>query len=224
MTTIQDAAVFEDLGLSRGLQGANRSTELGQEDFLTLMTTQLRNQDPFKPMENGDFLGQLAQFGAVTGIKDLQTAFKDLSNSLYSSQTLQAASMVGREVLVPGEYAQITGEGGMSGAVDLPVPVSSLNVGIYDLSGQLIRNIELGPQSAGMPAFSWDGLNAQGEAVVPGRYEIRAEALNGNTNEIFDVLVTDRVESVSLPSAGGAFTLELAGVGEKSFSDIRQIR
>ena len=60
MTTIQDAAVFEDLGLSRGLQGANRSTELGQEDFLTLMTTQLRNQDPFKPMENGEFLGQLA--------------------------------------------------------------------------------------------------------------------------------------------------------------------
>ena len=224
MTTIQDAAVFEDLGLSRGLQGANRSTELGQEDFLTLMTTQLQNQDPFKPMENGEFLGQLAQFGAVSGIKDLQTAFADLSSSLYSSQTLQAANMVGREVLVPGEYAQITGEGGMSGAVDLPVSVSSLNVGIYDLSGQLIRNIDLGVQSAGMPAFSWDGLNAQGEAVSPGRYEIRAEAVNGGTNEIFNVLVADRVESVSLPPAGGAFTLELAGIGEKNFSDIRQIR
>jgi len=224
MNTIQDTAVYEELGLSQGLQANNRDTELGQEDFLTLMTTQLRNQDPFKPMENGDFMGQLAQFGAVSGIRDLQVAFQDLASSLYASQTLQAAGMVGHEVLVPGRHAELQPTGGISGAVDLPVSVANLSVGIYDPGGQLIRKIEMGVQPAGMPVFNWDGLTTDGEAVPPGRYEIRAEAVNGGTNEVFDVLIADTVQSVSLPPAGGSFTLELASAGETDFSDIRQIR
>ena len=73
--------------------------ELGQEDFLTLMISQFRNQDPFEPMDNGDFLGQLAQFGTVSGIENLNSAFAGLAGSIQSEQALQAANLVGRDVL-----------------------------------------------------------------------------------------------------------------------------
>jgi flagellar basal-body rod modification protein FlgD len=224
MTSIPEAAILEELGLSRTAQAGARKTELGQEDFLKLMTTQLRNQDPFKPMENGEFMGQLAQFGTVSGIEEVRTELKNLSGSLVSNQSLQAAAMLGHQVLIPGSQAVLQSGGTVSGAVELPNAVSGLNIKIYDLSGQLIRNVGLGNQSSGMVTFNWDGLATDGTAVPPGRYEIRAEAISGGINEAYDVLLADTVQSVALPAAGKPLTLELASLGNVSFSDIRQIR
>jgi flagellar basal-body rod modification protein FlgD len=224
MISIQDAAIFEELGLSRAAQSGARKTELGQEDFLKLMTTQLRNQDPFKPMENGEFMGQLAQFGTVSGIEEVRTELQNLAGSLVSNQSLQAAAMLGHEVLIPGNQAVLAADGGVSGAVELPNAVTNLNIGIYDLSGQLIRNVSLGNQSPGMVTFNWDGLATDGSAVPPGRYEIRAEAISGGLNEAYDVMLADTVQSVSLPAAGKPLTVELALLGNVGFSDIRQIR
>ena len=223
MTSIQDTALLEELGLSRSLQDNSRTTELGQEDFLKLMTTQLRNQDPFEPMENGAFMGQLAQFGTVSGIEDLRTELQNLAGSLVSNQAMQAAAMLGRAVLVPTSQGVLTADGTISGAVELPNAVSSMNVSIYDQSGQLIRDIALGSQSPGMVTFSWDGLATDGSAVPPGTYEIRAEAISGGINEAFEVLLADQVQSVSLPSGGRPLTLELAGLGTVDFSLIKQI-
>ena len=224
MSTIQDAALFEDLGLSRSLQDSSKRNELGQEDFLKLMTTQLRNQDPTKPADNAEFMSQLAQFGTVTGIEDLKTEIQNLAGSLVSNQTFQAAGMLGREVLIPATQGVLEPDGVIAGAVELSNPVSSMNIGVYDPGGQLVRNVSLGSQSPGMVAFNWDGLATDGTAVPPGRYTIRAEAISGGINEAYDVLIADKVQSVSLPAAGKALTMELAGLGEVNFSDIRQIR
>jgi flagellar basal-body rod modification protein FlgD len=112
----------------------------------------------------------------------------------------------------------------IAGAVELPSAVSSLNIGIFDQAGQHIRNVSLGSQSPGMVTFDWDGLATDGTAVPPGHYEVRAEAIRGGVNEAYDVLIADKVQSVSLPAAGKALTMELAGLGEVNFSEIRQIR
>ena len=224
MNSIQDTALYEELGLSRLAQPGARKAELGQEDFLKLMTTQLRNQDPFKPMEHGEFMGQLAQFGTVSGIEDVRTELRNLSGSLVSNQSLQAAAMLGHEVMVPGASGVLESGGVIGGAVELPNAVTNLTIGIYDLSGQLIRNVSLGNQSPGMVTFNWDGLAQDGSAVPPGRYEIRAEAISGGINEAYDVMLADTVRSVSLPAAGKPLTIELARLGNVSFSDIRQIR
>jgi flagellar basal-body rod modification protein FlgD len=224
MNTIQDATLYEDLGLSRSLQDTSKRNELGQEDFLTLMTTQLRNQDPTKPADNAEFMSQLAQFGTVTGIEDLKTELQNLAGSLVSNQAFQAAGMLGREVLIPATQGVLEQGGVIAGAVELPSAVSSLNIGIYDQAGQRIRNVSLGSQSPGMVAFDWDGLATDGTAVPPGHYEVRAEAIRGGVNEAYDVLIADKVQSVSLPAAGKALTMELAGLGEVNFSEIRQIR
>ena len=223
MISIQDTAVLEELGLSRQAQSGARKTELGQDDFLKLMTTQLKNQDPMKPMENGEFMGQLAQFGTVNGIEDIRTELQNLSGSLVSNQSLQAATMLGRQVLIPGSYGVLEAGGAIDGAVELPNAVANLTIGIYDLSGQLIRNVSLGNQSPGMVAFNWDGLATDGSTVPPGRYEIRAEAISSGINEAYEVMLADKVQSVSLPAAGKPLTLELAHLGNVSFSDIRQI-
>ena len=87
---------------------AEKKKELGQEAFLNLMITQLKNQDPFKPLDSGEFLGQLAQFGTVSGLQDLQTKFDSLSSALVSNQALQAASLVGHTALVPSSRWRTT--------------------------------------------------------------------------------------------------------------------
>jgi len=223
MQTI-DTGLFQDLGLSRSLQTGKQGGDLGQKDFLKLMTTQLRNQDPFEPMDNGEFLGQLASFGTVSGINDLKAEIQKLTGTLTSDQSLQAASMIGREVLVPGKYAELATGGAIKVAVELPNSVSNLKIGIYDLSGQLIREVSLGSQSPGTVAFNWDGLATDGVAVPSGRYEIRAEAISAGVNEAYEVLIADNVRSVTLPRAGEELKLDLEGLGEVSFSQVRQIR
>jgi len=224
MNSVQDAALYEDLGLSRNLQDKSKSNELGQEDFLMLMTTQLKNQDPLKPADNAEFMSQLAQFGTVEGIDSLKAEVQKLADSLVSNQTFQAAGMLGHEVLIPASQALLEQDGVVAGAVELPDAVASLDIGIYDMAGQLLRNVSLGSQSPGMVAFDWDGLATDGKAVPPGRYEIRAQGNNGGVSEAYEVLVVDKVQSVSLPAEGKAMSIELAGLGEVNFSDIRQIR
>jgi len=224
MNSIQDTAVLQELGLSRDLETSTDRNELGQEDFMTLMTAQMKNQDPLKPMENGEFLGQLAQFGTVSGLEEIKAEIQSLAGSLTSDQSLQAASMLGREVLVPSTTGVLAEDGVIKGAVELPNSVANVKVGIYDQAGQLVRSMDLGVQPAGLADFSWDGLATDGEAALPGSYQIRAEAINGGANEEYGVLVASQVESVTLPGGAGGLALELAGLGQVEFSAIRQIR
>jgi flagellar basal-body rod modification protein FlgD len=223
MNSIENTRVFEELGVAQAPKGSSTKT-LGQEDFLKLMTAQLQNQDPFKPMENGEFIAQMAQFSTVTGITELRDSFSELAGSLYSNQAFQAASMVGREVLVPNGRGELSHEGTLKGAVELPHAVSNLNIGIYDLSGRVVRTIDLGRQPEGMAEFSWDGLTAEGEWAPAGSYVIRAEGVDGGVNTAHDVLIAAQVNSVTLPKSGGALTLDVAGLGLVDFSEVRQIR
>ena len=223
MNSIQNTQVFDDLGVTQTPPGSKPKT-LGQEDFLTLMTAQLQNQDPFKPMENGEFIAQMAQFSTVTGITELRDSFKELAGSLYSNQAFQAASLVGREVLVPDGRGELEQEGTLKGAVELTNPASNLTISIYDLSGRLVRRLDLGRQSEGMAEFSWDGLTAEGEPAPAGSYAIRAEAVEGGANIAHDVLIAAGVNSVTLPRSGGELLLDVEGLGLVEFSQVRQIR
>ncbi|HEX5050079.1 MAG TPA: flagellar hook capping FlgD N-terminal domain-containing protein, partial [Gammaproteobacteria bacterium] len=109
---------------------AEKKQELGQDAFLQLMVTQLKNQDPFKPLDSGEFLGQLAQFGTVQGLSGLQTSFDGLASSLVSNQALQAASLVGRTALVETDHGAIAAGGSLDGAVDVPAATGGVAVEI----------------------------------------------------------------------------------------------
>lgn len=212
-----DLRTVQDLTAKTG-----KSKELGQQEFLKLMTAQLQNQDPTKPMESGDFLTQISQFSAVEGIGDLNEKFADLSNSLVSNQALQAANLVGREVLAPTGLAALAEGGGISGSVDLPAASSDVAVNVYDQAGQLIRRMELGSQAAGPVSFQWDGIRDDGQFAPAGTYFVSAEAGYNGTTEAVETLLASEVRSVTLSNSGGLL-LDLNGIGSLDFSEVRQI-
>ena len=199
------------------------SDGLGQDAFLELMLTQIKHQDPLSPMESGDFLSQIAQFGTVNGITELNKSFATLSSSLQSSQALQASTMVGNTVLVPGNKSELVSGGQISGAIDLNISSTNLVVSIFDAAGQVVRQINLGSQVAGMTKFTWDGLDNSGDPLPEGTYTIEAAALISGEAVAQAVLVQAKVDSVSLSKTGGEPLLNLSGLGTVSISEVREI-
>ncbi|MEE9342586.1 MAG: flagellar hook assembly protein FlgD [Gammaproteobacteria bacterium] len=197
-------------------------SELGQDDFMELMTAQLQNQDPMKPMENGDFLAQIAQFSTVNGITELQQSFNKLSDSLVSSQSLQASNLVGRNVLAPTSIVNLEQAGSVEGKIELPAASNQVAVNVINQSGETIRRLELGPQASGPVSFKWDGLQDNGEFANKGKYFVFAEGAFNGGNEALETLVETEVENVTLNKSGG-LTLGLKGLGEIDFSQIKQI-
>jgi len=205
------------------VQEEQKRTELGQEDFLALMVTQLQNQDPFQPMENGEFLGQMAQFSTVSGIGEMSASLNQLAESLYASQALQASSMIGKSVLTEGGIANLGAEGSVNGAVDLPNAASDVFVRITAPNGQVVRELSLGTRDAGLANYEWDGVAADGTRAPAGQYLISAGFREGGRETALPTLVTTRVASVSL-SAGGSNTRITTETGaELSLSQIRAV-
>lgn len=224
MTTVNNnAALLDSLGLLRQEQSATARNELGADDFMKLMIAQMQNQNPMDPMDNGDFIAQLAQFSATSGIQDLNTSFASLSTSLQSYQALQASSLVGRSVLISSDNGQINAGGSIDGLINLDSTTPQLTLGIYDQSGALVRRVQMGMQSAGTVPFKWDGIGDNGAAMPAGVYEVRAEALVGGKATAMETLIYNDVESVSLSARGGVL-LNLAGVGTVDLSKVYQIK
>jgi len=212
----------DGLGLGLDVPQASRGGDLGQEDFLHLMITQLKNQDPFKPMESGEFLGQLAQFGTVQGLAGLQTSFDSLSASLVSNQALQASTLVGRSALAQSSTLSIAAAQPVSGAADLPTGTASAAISIRDATGATVRTLQLGAQPSGLAPFAWDGLDEAGQPVPAGRYSFTASYFDGTEAVAADTLLRAPIDSVLVGAEG--FTVELRGIGELPFTAVREIR
>ena len=217
---VSAVADFESLGLTR-LQEQVRS-DLGQEDFLRLMITQLENQDPFKPMESGDFLGQIAQFGTVEGLATLNGSFESLASSLVSNQALQAASLVGRSVMIDSPDGYLAQGGTLGGVAELVRPATDVRIQITDSAGVLVQEIGLGPQNAGLVSFQWGGQTNSGATAPPGRYRMTAQVVEqGRQSDGVSVFVNAQVDSVSFGPQG--LNVNLRGLGAIPFGSVKQI-
>ena len=153
-------ALFEKLGISKNTDAQKASSDsLGQSDFLKLMTTQLQNQDPFAPMDNGDFIAQMAQFSTVTGIEEVNSSLKTLVNKFDQGRIATASNLLGHSVLVPGNISRPDDKGELHGVLDLPQATSMARVVISDAdSGEELNIMDLGPQAAGLVGFSWKNI------------------------------------------------------------------
>mgnify|MGYP005851886311 FL=1 len=196
--------------------------ELGQAEFLDLMIAQLQHQDPLNPADSGEFLGQLAQFGTVNGITELQNSFADLATSLQSSQALQASTLVGRNVLIPGNVVNFAG-GSANAAVELDSSTGDLVVQVLDPAGQMLRQVSFGPQSNGVFNFSLDDIDGNGNTLPPGQYVIRAFGRTADTEVAQSTLVQSRVESVTLARGGQGPLLNLENSGAVSINDVIEV-
>lgn len=216
--------IYSQLGLNKVAETkTNKNDNLGQEEFLELMTSQLMNQDPLSPMENGDFIGQMASFGTVSGIGDLNQAFSDMSTAFQSNQALQASTMVGRSVLIESNIGSINDEGSLEASVDLGSPASNVIVSVTDASGQLVDRKSLGAQSAGLVNYSWNGQGSNGKTYDSGVFKVTAEVQRGNDTSSGVTLTSVQVESVTLGKGGQDLTLSVSNLGDISMSQIRKI-
>jgi flagellar basal-body rod modification protein FlgD len=214
---------YTGLGVSTSDTAAPKKTSLGQAEFLKLMTTQMTHQDPTKPMQNGEFLSQMAQFGTVSGIQDLQQSFKDFAASISSDQALQAASLVGRTVSVPSEQGLLAAGGEIKGTVDLSASSPNVNLKIIDpATGDVIATKSLGEHSVGAVSFVWDGINDKGNLANPGVYKVQVEASIDDVNTALQPNIQSKVESVSMGSGNG-IQINLSGLGTVNFNQIKQI-
>ncbi len=200
-----------------------KSTSLGQEQFLKLMTTQMTHQDPSKPMENGEFLTQIAQFGTVSGIQDLQKSFGEFAGSITSSQALQATSLVGHSVLAPGGQGLLKVGGDISGNINLTGSSPNVNVTVTNAAGEAVKTMELGAHDAGSVPFVWDGLNSNGVMASPGVYKIDATAFIDDKNTAMETDINSEVDSVSMGTGANGLKVNLTGLDSVDFNKIKRI-
>lgn len=216
-----DTSALATLGLaSTAGSTAAAKKALGQADFLRLMTEQLKNQDPLKPMEGTQMVAQLAQFSTVQGIDSMQNAMGSMASVMESDQTLRAATLVGHDALVAASSLTLQAGAGVRGEVQA-TSAGPMQVEVLDASGQVVRRIAVTAPAAGGTEFAWDGKFEDGSTAPAGRYSLRATLGTGQDAQGQDVRVASHVDSVSIEATG--LVLNLSGLGSVPLSAIRRI-
>jgi flagellar basal-body rod modification protein FlgD len=217
----------EDMARAQAANAANaKKTELGQDDFLKLMITQLKNQDPMKPLDPSQYVGQLAQFSSVAGLKEMNASITSLTDSLRGNRVLDGANLIGRTVVAEGNQVYLGAPSeeriGIAGAVTVPKGTTSLQLVVKDSSGATIKTAAL-DHGSGLHGFTWDGTNDAGTAVVAGSYKVELLANVAGKTESLKTSIAAGVSSVALDPVTGSLLLDTDVLGEVSMSDVERV-
>lgn len=206
------------------------SVQADTDKFMTLLVTQLQNQDPLNPMDNAQMTSQLAQLQTVTGVNKLNTTLESLKSSYQSTESLQATQLIGSGVLVEGQDIQLHKSQAILG-LELDTPADKVQITIVDATGKDVASIELGEQEAGILPIAWDGVpdptkvDADGKpiALADGAYTFRVTASRGG--EALKDVKTLSFDSVASVTTGGkdGVKLNLPGKGAVTLADIKQV-
>src|SRR5574340_1059875 len=201
MSTVQDASSVNSLFGT----GATATTKSGTADtenrFLSLLVAQMKNQDPLNPLDNAEVTSQMAQLSAVQGIESMNKNLQAMAASLGTNQMSQAASLIGRAVLVPGNTTSPAQLDNVMG-FELSRPADKVTVSIQDASGATVRKLTLGSRDAGVNVLAWDGLTDTGTAAAAGHYSFKVDAVQGGQAVDSTALNLGTVNSVSQNSQG----------------------
>lgn len=224
MTTISDntasPALLASMNTKKPAAANADSASATQDRFMKLLITQMKNQDPLNPLDNAQVTSQLAQLSTVSGIDKLNATMGTLQESYQSSQALQATSLIGHGVLVPGSSTSLS-DGRAELGMDLPAAADSVSITIRDGSGLAVRKMDLGPQAAGTLPVAWDGKTDKGAAAANGQYSFEVSAASAGSALKATTLSYDQVGSVS--TGAGGTRLNLAGGGSAALADVREI-
>jgi len=173
MTTVNTA-----LAPSVKASGAAPTTSgpsLGKQDFLKLLITQLRYQDPLNPLDQNQFLAQTAQFTSLESLQNIDRGLASLQTTMAGSALTQAANLLGKTVLATGaDFAFDGRQAALPFAVDGDASLATVDV--LDASGTVLRTLTSGPVAEGAHTIAWDGLDGAGRSLAPGTYHYRVSA------------------------------------------------
>jgi flagellar basal-body rod modification protein FlgD len=169
-------------------------------------------------------LTQLAELSEVQGITQLNTSFTTLSNSLVQNQTMQASSLLGNTALVPSSTATLATDGGtVTGAVAVPQTSSQVLVNIVDSSGNVVQQLNLGAQAAGIANFSWNGTESNGAKAPAGEYSVAAQVNGVAAGTNINTYINGVIQSVTMGSGTSGMYVNVAGQGPVLLSNVAQI-
>lgn len=196
---------------------------LTQEDFFALLTKELANQDPTKPVDNNEMISQMTAFSTTDGVQQLNTQFTSFATSMTSSQALQASSLVGRSVLVDDNIFGMSEGDSVKGKVVTDTPASNVQIYVENIAGEIIQTVPVGNIDEGGFVFNWDGKTSDGSAAPDGAYRFRIAGLvDGQASEL-QAMTYRKVDSVTLAGAGGKILLNLNGGSTMSLSDVVEV-
>ena len=196
---------------------------LGQSDFLKLMTTQLQNQDPFAPMENAEFIAQMAQFSTVTGITEMGASLKGIAEQLGEFRIATAANLLGSSVMIPGNYARPDESGEIHGMLDLPSASGATSLSFSNATGDLLHTMQLGAQPSGLVGFEWSDVP---QSVLDSGEAVRIEAFAdmGKGMESLTPSIFAEILAASTGDAVNGVMLDVRDYGEVRAADVKKFR
>ena len=225
MTATTFDSTLSSLGIARtgatttNVAAAGSTQTLGQADFLKLMTAQLKNQDPFNPVDNTQMIAQMAQFSSVAGIAQMNATLTGIAGKLGVTSAGDAMAYVGRTVLTAGDTAYPRAGGGIAGKVELAGDATDVDVTIADRGGNILKTLSLGAQAKGTVDYDWDGTAANGTTPT-GPFTVTVAARSGASTVGATGLVWAPVESVALAN-GSDPVLNVTGLGPVKIADVR---
>ena len=199
------------------------SSGMGQKDFLTLFTTQLKCQDPLDPVKNEAFVAQLAQFSQLEATTGMADTLKSYVDSMAGERMMSSTSMIGKTVAVPDAPALITPGGKPAqGFVSLPTGAEGVKLEVFNDKGQLVANQIMGAQSIGDMPWVWDGTSDAGSQVPAGNYTFRATVISQGKTTKPSVNVLSTVTGVN-QQGDKTILLEVAGGKSVKLTDVQRI-
>jgi len=174
MSTVSATSATDKLSLTSTQK--KTSSTLDQSSFLKMMTTQLKTQDPFSPVDNTQMVAQMAQFSSVAGISEMNTSLKTIKDDLAASRVGDAAGWIGRSALVVSDTATPLADGSYAGEIALPAAANTVSFNLVNGSGEIVHSETLGAQPEGSIGFAWDGKAADGTPYKGGPLSIKVSA------------------------------------------------
>jgi flagellar basal-body rod modification protein FlgD len=227
MSNTIDTNVLSNMNAASSTQNQSAANDI-MNDFMTLLITQIQHQDPLNPMDNHDLTSQIAQINTVAGIEKLDQTLQGITQQIDAGQVLWASGLIGQGVLVPGNRIQLAvDESGQAFTtpfgIELGQAADNVKITITSASGQVINQYDIGPASAGVQSFTWDGKDSEGQQVTEGSYRVSVEATSGDKAIAVETLNYAVVGGIT-PVQNGGVRLDLGAVyGQVELSDIRQI-
>ncbi|AZG16257.1 MULTISPECIES: flagellar hook assembly protein FlgD [Cupriavidus] len=221
MATSNVGSSTSNAAVNQALQSGSANAADLQSNFLTMLVTQMNNQDPLNPMDNAQLTSQLAQISTVSGLQTMNETMTQLLTQTAASRAMDSAALIGKTVMVPG--SAVTVDGGVAGkiGVDVPSTADSVTVQVLDKSGNVVRTIDMKGQTAGVHDIAWDGKNDQGGAVPDGEYSFKVAATADGKDIKPISLVYGKVQSISGDSSG--VLVELGDGKKANVDDVRRI-
>lgn len=178
------------------------SATMDQSSFLTLLTAQMQYQDPFEPVNNAEMVSQMATITNSSGIAEMNQSIKKLASELTGTRLGDAASWIGKSMLVQSNIAVPDAGGLYAGQITLPADTTGASVDLVDASGKTVKTIDLGSQKKGDVTFYWDGKDAEGKTVTTDALQVK---VNGVTPSKVATWAT--IAAVQSPADGSSSKL-----------------